>query len=110
MKRINVLHIMTHNTGRHLECCGADVRTPNINRRAEEGVRFTNCFCTAPQCATLNSINISKEFFRRRGYYNKRRSFEYLSDIIDDPLERENLLRLSEYDRILKEMRKKLIA
>ena len=50
-KQPNILHLITHDTGRHLECYGADVRTPNINGLAEEGVKFTNCFCAAPQCS-----------------------------------------------------------
>jgi len=49
--RPNILHVITHDTGRHLECYGEDVKTPNINRFAGEGVKFTNYFCAAPQCS-----------------------------------------------------------
>ena len=50
-KKYNVLHIITHDTGRHLECYGEKVKTPNANKLAEEGVKFTDYFCTAPQCS-----------------------------------------------------------
>ena len=48
---MNILHIITHDTGRHLRCYGADVNTPNIDKFAEKGIKFTNYFCTAPQCS-----------------------------------------------------------
>ena len=40
-----------HDTGRYLGCYGEDVKTPNANKLAKEGVKFTNYFCTAPQCS-----------------------------------------------------------
>jgi len=49
--RPNVMIIITHDTGRHLGCYGRSVDTPNLDRMAEEGVLFTNFFCSAPQCS-----------------------------------------------------------
>lgn len=35
----------------HLGCYGnPDLKTPNLDRLAEEGVRFTNSYCNAPMC------------------------------------------------------------
>jgi len=35
----------------HVGCYGnPDLKTPNLDRLAEEGVRFTNSYCTAPMC------------------------------------------------------------
>lgn len=50
-KRLNILLIITHDTGRHLSCYGRGVETPNLDALAEVGIKFTNAFCTAPQCS-----------------------------------------------------------
>jgi len=50
-KRPNILIVITHDTGRHLGCYDRDVETPNLDKLADEGVIFTNFFCTAPQCS-----------------------------------------------------------
>ena len=40
-----------HDLGDHLHCYGhRSVRSPNLDRLAETGVRFTQCFTTAPEC------------------------------------------------------------
>ena len=49
----NVIFILTDDQGPWAAgCCGNDeVRTPNIDRLAETGVRFENFFCTSPVCS-----------------------------------------------------------
>ena len=48
-KRPNILWIMIEDWGYQLSCYGAKgVNTPNIDRLASEGIRFTHSFCTAP--------------------------------------------------------------
>lgn len=47
----NVVLIHAHDLGRHLGCYGAGVETPNADRLADEGTRFSNHFTTAPQCS-----------------------------------------------------------
>jgi arylsulfatase A-like enzyme len=51
-KKMNVLFIITDAMRYdHLGCNGNNVvQTPNLNRLASEGVRFTNYFCTNPIC------------------------------------------------------------
>jgi N-sulfoglucosamine sulfohydrolase len=48
-KRPNILWIMIEDWGYNLSCYGAKgVSTPNIDRLALQGIRFTHSFCTAP--------------------------------------------------------------
>ncbi|MBD3157386.1 MAG: sulfatase-like hydrolase/transferase [Candidatus Lokiarchaeota archaeon] len=46
----NVVIFTSHDSGTQFGCYGAPVETPEIDETAEEGVVFTNNFCTAPQC------------------------------------------------------------
>ena len=50
VERPNIVIVISHDTGTQLGCYGAPVETPNIDRIASSGVRFTNHFCAAPQC------------------------------------------------------------
>ncbi len=50
-KRLNIVVIITHDTGRHLGCYGRGVPSPHLDKLAETGVQFTQAFCTAPQCS-----------------------------------------------------------
>lgn len=52
MERPNIVLITLHDLGKHLSCYGIpDVRSPNIDRLAEEGVRFNCNFATATYCS-----------------------------------------------------------
>lgn len=54
--RPNVLWILGDDLGPDLGCYGTPlVRTPNLDRLAREGVRFTRCFTTAPVCSPSRS-------------------------------------------------------
>ena len=52
VKRPNFLILMSDNhSWNHLGCYGDQVvKTPNIDKVAEKGIRFTNAFCSAPSC------------------------------------------------------------
>lgn len=65
--RPNILLVITHDSGRHFGCCGADVQTPNIDRIGHEGARFANAFCTAPQCSPARASLLSGMYPHRHG-------------------------------------------
>lgn len=52
-KRPNILFVMTDDQGAWaLRCAGNyDIHTPNLDRIAENGVRFENFFCASPVCS-----------------------------------------------------------
>jgi uncharacterized sulfatase len=78
-QRPNIVWIISEDMGPDLGCWGVSVHTPNIDRLAADGVRFTNVFGTASVCmpnrtamitgvtqSTLGSVTMRppKEFMR----------------------------------------------
>ncbi len=55
-RRPNILWIIAENIGPDLGCYGARyAQTPNLDRLAAEGVRYTRVFATSPSCAPSRS-------------------------------------------------------
>ena len=55
-KRPNILWLVGENLTHDLGCYGAkNVRTPNLDRLAAEGMRYTRVFATNPACAPSRS-------------------------------------------------------
>ena len=51
MDRPNIIYLHSHDTGRYLQPYGHAIPTPNLQRLAEQGVLFRQCFCAAPTCS-----------------------------------------------------------
>jgi len=47
----NVLYLHSHDTGRFVQPYGHAIRTPHIQRFAEQGVLFRHAFCANPTCS-----------------------------------------------------------
>ena len=70
-KMPNVLFILSdqHNA-RFLSCKGhPDVKTPNLDRLAKEGVRFDNAICQNPICTPSRVSYASGQYCHNHGYY-----------------------------------------
>lgn len=56
----NIIWLMAEDISLDLECYGMKaVKTPNLNKMAEEGVRFDNCFVTNPICSPSRSAMLT---------------------------------------------------
>ncbi len=57
----NILYVHSHDTGRYLQPYGYAVRTPQLQRLAEEGVLFTRAFAAAPTCSPSRAALLTGE-------------------------------------------------
>jgi len=71
--RPNILWILGDDLGPQLGCYGHPLtRTPNVDRLAAEGVRFTHCFTTAPVCSPSRSAWNTGVYQTTIGAHNHR--------------------------------------
>lgn len=72
-KRPNILWLIAEDFGPHLGCYGTQqVWTPNLDRLATEGVRYTRCFTTAPICSPSRSAFMTGVYQTTLGALNHR--------------------------------------
>ncbi|MFT5470128.1 MAG: putative membrane-bound dehydrogenase-like protein [Verrucomicrobiales bacterium] len=68
----NVVFILTDNHGAWtLGCYGnPDIKTPNIDRMADEGVRFSRAFCNNPVCSPTRATYLTGMMPSQHGVHN----------------------------------------
>src|SRR4051812_41562983 len=72
-ERPNVLWILGDDLGTELGCYGDPlVKTPNLDRLASEGIRFTNAHTTGPVCSASRSALIIGYYQTTTGAHNHR--------------------------------------
>jgi len=78
-KRPNVVLIVSDDHGRgDLGCYGNPViQTPNLDKLAAEGVRFTNAFCTTASCSASRSVILSGLYNHYNGQYGHQHSYHH---------------------------------
>ncbi|MGY8719711.1 MAG: sulfatase-like hydrolase/transferase, partial [Verrucomicrobiia bacterium] len=70
-ERPNILWLVIDDMGLELSCYGEHViETPNIDRLARDGTRFTNAFLTSPVCSTARSSMITGMYQTTIGAHN----------------------------------------
>jgi N-sulfoglucosamine sulfohydrolase len=71
--RPNILWILSEDISPELSCYGTpEVQTPNLDKLAGRGIRFTNAFTTAPVCSASRSAMITGMFQTSIGAHNHR--------------------------------------
>tara|TARA_B110000483_G_C18202514_1_gene545871 strand:- start:3855 stop:5372 length:1518 start_codon:yes stop_codon:yes gene_type:complete len=69
--RPNILWLVIDDMGLEFSCYGEQViETPNIDRLAQDGIRFTNAFLTSPVCSTARSAMITGMYQTTIGAHN----------------------------------------
>ncbi|MFI4859717.1 MAG: sulfatase [Phycisphaerales bacterium JB063] len=82
----NIVWLVVEDMSPWLACYGDDtVPTPNLDRLAEQGVRYTNAFATSPVCAPARSSIITGMFATRIGSMQMRNGQPSPAAIEKDP-------------------------
>ncbi len=78
-RRPNIVLIVADDHGRgDLGCYGHTViKTPNIDKLAAEGVRFTNAFCTTASCSASRSVILSGLYNHYNGQYGHQHAYHH---------------------------------
>jgi arylsulfatase A-like enzyme len=71
VERPNILWLVIDDMGLEFSCYGEElIETPNIDRLARNGIRFTNAFLTSPVCSTARSSMITGMYQTTIGAHN----------------------------------------
>jgi N-sulfoglucosamine sulfohydrolase len=65
--RPNFLYLHSHDTGRCVQPYGYAVRTPNIQRLADQGILFRKAFCAAPTCSASRACLLTGQYGHNNG-------------------------------------------
>ncbi len=74
----NILYIMSDDHASHaLSCYGSKINyTPHLDRIANEGMLFQNCFCTNSICAPCRAVVLTGKFNHLNGVIDNRERFD----------------------------------
>ncbi len=67
LNRPNILYIHSHDTGQFIQPYGVNVKTPNLQRLAEEGVLFRNSFTCNPTCSPSRAALLTGQYPHNNG-------------------------------------------
>src|SRR5699024_9016595 len=78
-KQPNIVFIMSDDHAAHaMSCYGSRINeTPNLDRIANEGMRFDNCFCTNSICAPSRAAILTGQYNHENGVNNDTTGFDY---------------------------------
>ena len=75
--RPNIIYIMSDDHASHaLSCYGSVInQTPNLDRLANEGMRFTNSFCTNSICGPCRAVVLTGKYSHLNGFVRNGNTF-----------------------------------
>ncbi len=77
-KRPNIIYIMSDDHASHaMSCYGSKInKTPNLDRIADEGMRFTNSFCTNSICGPCRAVVLTGKYSHINGFKDNGSKFD----------------------------------
>ena len=77
-RRPNIIYIMSDDHASHaMSCYGSKVnQTPHLDRIANEGVRFTNAFCTNSICGPCRAVVLTGKYSHINGFKDNGSKFD----------------------------------
>ena len=77
-ERPNILFIFTDDHASHaMSCYGSKINeTPNLDRIADEGMLFRNCFCTNSICGPSRAVIQTGKYSHKNGFYMNGDQFD----------------------------------
>ena len=67
MPSANILYLHSHDTGRFIQPYGHPIRTPNLQKFAEQGVVFRQAFCANPTCSPSRAALLTGQYPHNNG-------------------------------------------
>ena len=77
----NVVLIVADDHGRESVGCYGNpvIKTPAIDKLANQGVKFTNAFCTSASCSASRSVILTGKFNHATGHYGHEHAYNHFS-------------------------------
>ena len=77
-RRPNIIYIMSDDHASHaMSCYGSRInKTPNLDRIANEGMLFKNCFCTNSICGPCRAVVNTGKYSHLNGFYRNGLTFD----------------------------------
>ena len=74
----NIIFIFTDDHASHaMSCYGSKInKTPNLDRIANEGMRFDNCFCTNSICGPSRAVILTGKYSHKNGFLRNGNKFD----------------------------------
>ena len=78
-KKPNIVLIVADDHGREAVGCYGNpvIKTPNLDKLASEGVRFTHAFCTTASCSASRSVILTGLYNHATGQYGHQHSYHH---------------------------------
>lgn len=79
--KLNIVLIVADDHGREAVGCYGNsvIKTPNLDKLATEGVRFTHAFCTTASCSASRSVILTGLYNHANGQYGLQHAYHHFA-------------------------------